>query len=208
VVGRGCRVNLVVSDFLLVTVAFRPGYGQLPPNPAALDPPPATYAQGMLRSRSDARSSQLREVAGSWLQGPPRSAAGYPGERLGLPRTGRGSMASFGERLGAVVVDLAISSVIGLLLVRPTRVGQEQLWNLVSVAAFIVMTSVLTLTSGRTLGMRLAHLQIVRLDGGTVGPRAFVRQSLVAVLVPALIWNADQRGLHDRACHTAVVRVR
>jgi uncharacterized RDD family membrane protein YckC len=161
----------------------------------------------MVPARPDRRSSELREVAGSWLQGPPRRATGYPGERLGLPPTGRGSIASFGERLAAVIVDLAVSSLIGFVLVRPSTVSAEQQWNLVSVAVFVLTTGLLAFTTGRTLGMRLTHLQIVRLDGGTVGPRVFVRQLLVALLVPALIWNSDRRGMHDRACHTAVVRV-
>lgn len=162
----------------------------------------------MPENRPPRRRPALRELTGGWLPGSgSRARAGYPGERLGLPRSGRGSLAPPGARLGALLADLVLSSLVGALLVRPASLAAEQTWNLVSVGVFVLGTGVQALASGRTAGMRLAGLQIVRLDGGRVGPRIFFRQLLVALLIPALIWNRDQRGLHDQACNTAVVRV-
>jgi hypothetical protein len=34
-----------------------------------------------------------------------------------------------------------------------------------------------------------------------------VRTLLVCLFVPAVIWDADQRGLHDRVAGTLLVRV-
>jgi uncharacterized RDD family membrane protein YckC len=36
---------------------------------------------------------------------------------------------------------------------------------------------------------------------------ALVRTILLMLLIPAVIWDRDQRGLHDRLARTAVVRV-
>lgn len=151
---------------------------------------------------------ERRRALGSWLDGPPRAAGDYPGRRLGLPVTGRGSLAGLGPRLGALVVDLAVSSLVGWLIVQPHSTAAQQRWNLVSDGVFVVLSALLLMQSGRTLGMRLLGLQVVRLDGRTVGPRALWRQLLVGLLIPALLWDRDRRGLPDRSCRTAVVRVR
>src|SRR5689334_22272379 len=43
---------------------------------------------------------------GSWLSGPGTPEPGtYPGERLGLPKDGPGSIARFGRRIAALIVD-------------------------------------------------------------------------------------------------------
>lgn len=152
--------------------------------------------------------SNTRRALGSWLEGPPRRVRDFAGKRLRLPESGRGSVASFGEKFLALLIDLMVSSLIGLILVRPHSLGEERLWNSVSVAVFVLTSALLLLATGRTLGQRIMALQVVRLDGRRVGARAFLRQLLVALLVPALINDADRRGLHDRICRTVVVRVR
>ena len=38
--------------------------------------------------------------------------------------------------------------------------------------------------------------------------RAVLRTALLLLLIPALIWDRDGRGLHDRAAGTAVVHTR
>ncbi len=60
---------------------------------------------------------------------------------------------------------------------------------------------------GMTPGMRLVGIRCVRFtDGGRIGvPRALLRGALLALLVPALIMDANQRGLHDWAAGSMVV---
>jgi len=65
------------------------------------------------------------------------------------------------------------------------------------------------LLAGQTLGMRLFHIRIIRVDDQTqpVNPwRAVVRTVLLFLFIPALIWDKDGRGLHDRYSDTAVVQ--
>ena len=40
----------------------------------------------------------------------------YPGERLGLPREGRGSLASWSQRIWALVIDWAACTIVAGLL--------------------------------------------------------------------------------------------
>jgi len=59
---------------------------------------------------------------------------------------------------------------------------------------------------GQTPGMRLVRLRCLgSATGRPVGPiRALVRCVLLALVVPALIMDAERRGLHDRAAGTIV----
>lgn len=141
-----------------------------------------------------------RRALGSWLEGPsvPREALGRPGERLGLPGEGPGSVAGFGPRLVAFLLDALLCDLIAYGLLRDLR------WV---TPVFAVEVFVLTATLGASAGQRVRGLRVARLDGRPVGLwRALVRTALLCLLVPALIWDRDRRGLHDKAVGTVVVR--
>lgn len=73
---------------------------------------------------------------------------------------------------------------------------------------FALEVFVLTAFGGASAGQRLRRLRVARLDGTRIGPgRALVRTVLLCLLVPALIWDRDGRGLHDKATGTVLVRL-
>jgi uncharacterized RDD family membrane protein YckC len=156
----------------------------------------------------DASAKEGTGSAGPWLGGVRSAAAdlGPPGERLGLPGTGPGSLAGYGRRLGALFIDwvVALLTVSFIAAVAGWRLSRGNLWPL---AAFGVETWLLTALLGLTVGKRLLGLRVLRLDGRPVGPLwALVRTALLLTVVPALLWDRDYRGLHDKAAHTVVVR--
>jgi uncharacterized RDD family membrane protein YckC len=145
-----------------------------------------------------------RRDIGSWLSGPgvvSDTPAGYPGERLGRPASGPGSLARPGRRLIGIVVDWAAASLTAAVL--PGPLGR-------SVGPLLVLLFEQTLlvgTAGYSLGHRIAGLHVTRVDGACPGiGRAALRSVLLCLAVPALIWDRDQRGLHDKAVGTVVVR--
>ncbi len=144
-----------------------------------------------------------RRELGSWLE--PRlpasgAPAAYPGERLGRPEDGPRSLAGFGRRLVALVVDWVIALLIAGWLLR--SMGQFG-----PLLVLLVQNVVLVGTAGGTIGHRLLGMRVERVDGGAPGPvKALVRSVLLCLAVPPLIWDADQRGLHDRYAGTLVVR--
>jgi uncharacterized RDD family membrane protein YckC len=145
-----------------------------------------------------------RKDVASWLDGPRPGGSGadqaYPGERLGLPPEGVGSIAPFGARLLAFLVDSVMCAVIAWGLARDPALST---W------IFVGEVFLLTWVAGGSAGQRLRGLQVVRLDGRPTGaPRAALRTLLLALLIPALIWDRDGRGLHDKAAGTVVVRAR
>ncbi len=143
-----------------------------------------------------------RAVVGSWLQGPgslTRDADDYPGRRLGLPQTGAGSVARFGRRFVALCIDWALS-----LLIAGGLLGGNE-WG--TLAVFAVANVLLVATAGQSVGQRLLGIRVSRLDGGAPGAaRALGRGVLLALAVPALVWDRDQRGLHDRFMGTVLRR--
>lgn len=141
-----------------------------------------------------------RKDLGSWLSGPPTAAGDYPGKRLGMPQTGPGSVGRPGRRVIALCIDWAASYAIAVAFF-----GGSQLAIL---AVFAVEQTLLVGLAGFGLGHRLAGLRVQRLDGRPVGiPTAAVRTLLLCLLIPAVIFDVDQRGLHDKAARTVVVRL-
>ncbi|MCF1599756.1 RDD family protein [Streptomyces muensis] len=152
-----------------------------------------------------------RQAIGSWLSGP-RAAAeeagvdfGYRGQQLGLPEDGPGSVARPGRRLGALAVDWGISLLIAYGLITDGYGQATSNWALL---LFFLMGVLTVGTVGYTPGKRLFGLRVVTLETGTVNPlRALLRTALLCVAIPALIWDRDGRGLHDRLARTVEVRI-
>ncbi|KPI18631.1 RDD domain containing protein [Actinobacteria bacterium OK006] len=152
-----------------------------------------------------------RQAIGSWLSGP-RAALedagadlGYRGEQLGLPEQGPGSIARPGRRLGALAIDWALCLLIAYgLLTHGYKPGATGNWALL---VFFVLGVLTVGTVGFTPGKRLLGLRIVPEGGGRLNPlRVLLRTALLCVAVPALIWDRDGRGLHDRLARTIEVR--
>lgn len=124
------------------------------------------------------------------------------GASLGLPAEGSGSLAAFSTRAGAFLIDALASALVAGLFTAPELPGN---WSLLS---FAVVTVVSLLAAGQTPGMRLLGLRLAHpRPGARLAPwRAVVRTGLLMLLVPALLVDADGRGLHDRLTGTAVVR--
>jgi uncharacterized RDD family membrane protein YckC len=126
------------------------------------------------------------------------------GAALGLPAEGPGSLATFGSRVGAFLLDALASILVAGLFTAPHL---PESWSLLAFAAITVVTLVLF---GQTPGMRLVGLRLAHPRPGARLAlwRAVARTALLCLLVPALVVDADGRGLHDRLTDTAVVRDR
>ena len=135
---------------------------------------------------------------------PPGEPGGQPrpGERLGLPEHGSGSVAPWGRRVLGLVVDWAVAS-----LVSRAFLGEVLGPQFGPLAVFAVMHVVLVGTAGFTLGHFVAGLVVRGTDGGPVGPlRALIRTALLCLVIPAVVYDTDRRGLHDKASETVVLR--
>ncbi len=133
----------------------------------------------------------------------------------GLPPTGVGSVAPFGRRVLALLVDWVLCQLIAMPLfgMEWGRVsGTEAFWPLL---LLLVENAVLVATLGTTVGHRVLGIRVVDVRaasaGATVPPaplRSLARAVLLCLFVPALVMGPDGRGLHDRAARSIVVRGR
>lgn len=151
----------------------------------------------------------MARITGSWLSGPPAdpgdpATPDFPGEHLGLPQSGPGSMPGMGLRIAALFVDWLMAVGISAVVVRgaPSSTITLLIWFVIGIAA---VTSF-----GYTPGQYFLRLRVIRIDEpvGVGFVRALARQVLLVFVVPALFTDADGRGMHDRATGTAVVRAR
>ncbi len=127
-----------------------------------------------------------------------QNAESYPGERLGRPREGAGSIARLGRRVGALFLDYGAAYLISGFF------GWDPLAIL---AIFAAIQLVFIPTLQGSPGHRIFGLRMTRLDGAWVGLwRPVLRTALLIVVIPAVIWDADQRGLHDKAAGTVLLR--
>jgi uncharacterized RDD family membrane protein YckC len=158
-------------------------------------------SSGKQRSAAEARWTQ------TWLGGARSAGAdlGYPGERLGLPEKGSGAVAGYGRRLLALFIDWGLSLLVSSFLARALDWSPPQR-SLGTLVIFGVQAWLLIGLLGTTIGKRLCGIRVARLDGRPVGPVwSLARSVLLLLVVPALIWDRDHRGLHDRAANTIVV---
>jgi uncharacterized RDD family membrane protein YckC len=159
-------------------------------------------------------SAPGRSAVSSWLSAPragatdPGASDGYRGERLGYPDSGAGSVATMGRRLLAIAVDWLACYVVAWAGVARLGAGdvaisEVRLWNSV---LFFVEVWLLTSLGGASFGQRLTRLRVQRLDLARLGPgRCLLRTTLIMLVIPAVIWDRDGRGLHDRAVDSVVV---
>jgi uncharacterized RDD family membrane protein YckC len=145
---------------------------------------------------------------GSWMGGVRSAGAdlGYPGERIGLPQDGPGSVTGYGRRLGALFIDWILSALVAGFIIAILHVpSSNRSW--LTLLVFGVEVWLLTAMTGSTVGKRLLGLRVARMDGRRVGLGwSLVRTILLLIVVPALLWDRDHRGLHDRAANTIVLR--
>lgn len=157
----------------------------------------------------------------TWLSGPPPSEAGdpsqgpndFPGQRLGLPAAGPGSLVGLGRRVAALVLDWFIAYGLASLAVTVGLVGSDRFFgshfgSTAVMGVWLVLGVVSVRLFGFTPGQYALGLRVASIDHRMhVGiGRALGRGVLVALVVPALFTDADGRGFQDRLTGTAVVR--
>ena len=134
----------------------------------------------------------------------------YPGERLGLPESGPGSIARPGRRIGALLIDYLAATIIATAFLGYDQFalpGEAGITLFTPMIVFAVLQIVFIPTLGGSPGHRIVGLRVVRADGAWPGLwRPIVRTLLQVVVVPAAIWDQDQRGLHDKAAGTILLR--
>lgn len=133
----------------------------------------------------------------------------YPGQRLGLPAEGHGSLASWRARVSALVLDWAVCMGVAVLLFGSGVLTGSGWRAWMILATFFVQSTVLAWLAGGSLGQVVCRIAVARLDRKPLGfVRALLRSALVSLALPALVIGPDRRGLQDLAAGTVVINRR
>lgn len=118
--------------------------------------------------------------------------------------------ASWSRRIGALVVDWFASILVVMLFMGPVGWLESPNSGFYTLVTFVLQSALLIALAGGSFGQLATGLRVVRWDG-TPRPldllRALLRQVLIALVIPPLVFRPDGRGLHDLAVKSAVVRL-
>ena len=133
----------------------------------------------------------------------------YPGQQLGLPAQGHGSLATWGARVGALIIDWAVSMGVAVALFGMGVVSGGGWRVFMTLATFFVESRPLCWLVGGSLGQLLCRIAVVRLDRQPLGiARAVLRAALICLALPAVIIGPNRRSLADLAAGTIVINRR
>jgi uncharacterized RDD family membrane protein YckC len=119
--------------------------------------------------------------------------------------------ASWARRIVALCVDYAACWGVMLLIYGGDWFGSGSLPSVYLNLLFIGESALLMALSGGSFGQLATRLRVVRVDG-TGRPltllTALLRQVLICLVIPPLVFRPDGRGLHDMICRSATVPLR
>ena len=123
----------------------------------------------------------------------------WPGRSYGLPASGPRSMARLGRRVIAIAIDWGIAYGIGAAFFDSD--------NLAIIVAFAILQVLPMIVFSGSIGHLILGLRVVPLQPRWIGLwRPVVRTLLLCLVIPAFIWDKEQRGLHDVLAGTILVR--
>ena len=115
---------------------------------------------------------------------------------------------SLARRLAAISLDwLACYAIVAAL---SGGIGQmEPNKSPITLGLFFVEVWVLTSLTGASLGQKIFGLRVVRFaDGSAVSPvQALVRTFFLVLVVTAVTYDENGRGIHERISGTVLIRV-
>lgn len=151
-------------------------------------------------------SGMLRHKPGydSVVSNAQQAASDWPGKRLGLPDEGPRSIGRLGRRVGAIFIDWGLASLIAWAFFPRNNGGVDPWWTM---AIFAGLQILFQIVLNATPGYLITGMRLVPVNPAPLGLwRPIVRTALLCVVIPAVIWDRDQRGLHDRVAGTILVR--
>jgi uncharacterized RDD family membrane protein YckC len=105
------------------------------------------------------------------------------------------------------VVDWFASMLVAALFIGGAVWSGRGLEQWATMGVFLVEATVLTPLVGGSFGQLVLRIAVVRLDRRPVTVLvALLRTVLICLVVPPLVFNRDQRGLHDLATKTVTVK--
>jgi len=126
-----------------------------------------------------------------------------------VPETGGsavppGQPAGLGRRAAAIALDWLVALLLARLI--PGAEYGSGDYALATLAIFAFEIIVLTWLTGSSFGQRILGIAVVSENGGRLSLwRIIVRTALICIVIPALVYDSQRRGLQDLAVGSRVV---
>lgn len=117
--------------------------------------------------------------------------------------------ASWSRRILALVIDWFACSLVVMGVAGPDALSTGNPQALLVHVVFVLQSALLIALVGGSFGQLIVGLRVVvHAQPRPLGLlQALVRQFLIILVIPPLVFRPDGRGLHDLAVKSAVVRV-
>lgn len=113
--------------------------------------------------------------------------------------------AGLGRRLLAIVIDW-VASLLVVRLVFPDLAYPGNDSALAILGVFYLEVALFTWLIGSSFGQRITGIAIIRVGGGRLGfPAIALRTFLICLVIPAVVYDSEGRGLQDRASGSRAV---
>lgn len=127
-------------------------------------------------------------------------------------------IASAGQRLGAFLVDFAISVLVGIvgLVIGSAMDGDGSVVNFVLSIGYWIVVLIMVATRGQSPGKIAIGIKIVKTDGSSIGFGTTLLREIIGKLVSSIIillgyiwilFDGQRQGWHDKIASTYVVKV-
>ncbi len=105
-----------------------------------------------------------------------------------------------GRRIAALAIDFTVAGVVSASFFQYSGLASTLIFAGTQIAFILLVAG--------GPGHLVLGLRVVPLRGGWIGWwRPIVRTAMICAVIPPLIWDADQRGLHDKIAGTVLVRI-
>jgi uncharacterized RDD family membrane protein YckC len=116
-------------------------------------------------------------------------------------------VAGWGRRALALLIDWMACKLVLTVFIGSAAWTGSGLSQWAPLGLFLLEASLLTALLGGSFGQLVLRIAVVRVDRRPVTLlAALLRTFLICLVIPPLVFNPDQRGLHDLAVKTITVR--
>ncbi|MGA1480966.1 MAG: RDD family protein [Candidatus Nanopelagicales bacterium] len=132
-------------------------------------------------------------------------SAGSPGQPdRGGSADSPGQAAGLGRRAAAIAIDWLVALLLARLI--PGAEYGTGDYALATLTIFAVEIILFTWLTGSSFGQRVVGIAVVKQDDGRLSLwRIIVRTALICIVIPALVYDSQKRGLQDLAVGSRVV---
>lgn len=116
-----------------------------------------------------------------------------------------GHVAGLGRRLGAIVIDWVASALVAAVIFPGFKLGEPSA-DFPPLIVFFIEVTLFTWFFASSFGQKILGIDVVDISGRRLSLwRIALRTVLICLVLPAVIYDSQGRGLHDRAVGSVAI---